>query len=288
MTTDLKEKDAQATTSRQSENDISRYFGEGWEYPRLTQQQEQALAKRCAAGDEEAIRVMVGSNLGLVIAIARNYAGRGVPMMDLVQEGSIGLLTAAKKFDETLQYRFSTYAAYWIRHSIHRYLENQMGLIRVPRHTAQQIRKLQKAASQLRQDGNEPTVENLAQMCEMSVEKVREYLALIPEICSLDAPAGENAQLQQMLEDAQTQQPLQEMVRRELKETMELLLAKLTNRQQQVLHLRFGMADGTCYSFEKIGAILGISKERARQIEKQAIEKLYCLGTDMGLEDFLE
>ena len=125
-------------------------------------------------------------------------------------------------------------------------------------------------------------------MCEMSVEKVREYLALIPEICSLDAPAGENAQLQQMLEDAQTQQPLQEMVRRELKETMELLLAKLTNRQQQVLHLRFGMADGTCYSFEKIGAILGISKERARQIEKQAIEKLYRLGTDMGLEDFLE
>ena len=285
MTTGLYEKEGHSPP----EEDVSGYLGEIRKFPRLTAQQEQELAKRCADGDEEAVRTMVSSNLALVIAIAREYTGRGVPLMDLVQEGCIGLLTAAKKFDYTLHFRFSTYATDWIRQSIRRYLEDQSGLIRVPRHTAQRIRKLQKAAAQLQQLGKEPTAAEMAELSHIPEEKVAQYLALMPEVCSLDAPVGEeDGTLQLFLEDVQAPQPLQELVQRELKDTMEALIAALNQRQQQVLRLRFGMADGTCYSFDKIGQLLGISKERARQIEKQAMDKLHHLGRDLGLEDFLE
>ena len=287
MTIGLKEKDTQAPAPEHSEDDVSGYLRQIRQYPRLTAQQEQELAKRCAAGDEEAVRLLVSSNLALVIAIAREYAGRGVPLMDLVQEGSIGLLTAAKKFDHRLHYRFSTYATDWIRQSIRLYLVNQGSLIRVPRYTAEKIYKLQKAAAQLRQGEKEPTPAAMAELTDIPEEKVQQYLALVPEICSLNVAVGEDATLEALLENLQAPEPLQELVRRELKEILGSLLAKLTLRQQQVLVLRFGMEDGICYSFEKIGARLGISKERARQIEKEAIEKLYRLGSGMGLEDFL-
>lgn len=287
MTTGLKDKDNQASVPRHSEDDVSGYLREIREYPRLTAQQEQELAKRCAAGDEEAVRKLVSSNLALVISVAREYAGRGTALMDLVQEGSIGLLTAAKKFDHSLHYRFSTYATDWIRQSIRLYLVNQGSLIRVPRYTAEKIYKLQKAAVQLRQEGKEPTIPAIAQLSGIPGDKVRQYMELVPEVCSLNTFVGEDATLEALLENLQAPEPLQELVRRELKEIMSALLAKLTMRQQQVLQLRFGMADGICYSFEKIGTKLGISKERARQIEKEAIEKLYRLGSGMGLEDFL-
>ena len=288
MTIGLMEKENQTPMAQRSEDDVSGYLQEIRKYPRLTAQQEQELAKRCADGDEEAVRTMVSSNLALVISIAREYAGLGVPLMDLVQEGCIGLLTATGKFDHTLHYRFSTYATDWIRHSIRRYLENQSGLIRVPRHTAQQIRKLQRASAQLRQMGKEPTAAEVAKISEIPEEKVTQYLSLIPEVCSLDAPVGEDGTLQLLLEDAQSPEPMEQLVRQELKDSMEVLLAELNPRQQQVLRLRFGMADGNRYSFEKIGTMLGVSKERARQIEKQAMDKLYRLGRDLGLEEFLE
>lgn len=287
MTTGLKDKDTQVPTPQQSEDDVSGYLQEIRKIPRLTAQQEQELAKRCAEGDEEAIRKMVSSNLALVISIAREYSGRGVPLMDLVQEGSIGLLIAAKKFDHTLHYRFSTYATDWIRQTIRLYLANQGNLIRVPRYTAEKIYKLQKAAVQLRQEGKEPTVAAISQLSGIPEEKVRQYMALVPEVCSLNAFVGDDSTLEALVENFQAPEPMQELVCRELKTIMEMLLKKLTQRQQQVLRLRFGMADGNCYSFEKIGAKLGISKERARQIEKEAIEKLHRLGTEMGLEDFL-
>ena len=287
MTTGLEEKDIQALAPEHSEDDVSGYLRQIRRYPRLTAQQEQELAKRCAQGDEEAVRALVSSNLALVIAIAREYAGRGVPLMDLVQEGSIGLLTAAKKFDHRLHYRFSTYATDWIRQSIRLYLANQGSLIRVPRYTADKIYKLQKAAAQLRQAQKDPTPAAMAELSGIPEEKVRQYLALMPQVCSLNADAGEDATLEALLENLQAPEPLQELVRRELRQIMGSLLEKLTQRQQQVLRLRFGMEDGRCYSFEKIGAQLGISKERARQIEREAIEKLYRLGSGMGLEDFL-
>lgn len=270
------------------EDDVSGYLQEIRRYPRLTPEQERDIAKRCAEGDEEAIRTMVNSNLRLVVSIAKEYEGRGIPLLDLVQEGSIGLLTAAKKFDYTLNYRFSTYATDWIRQGIRRYIENQSGMIRVPRHTAERIRKLQKAHILLQQNGEETTAANVAKYSGIPEEKVAQYLALIPEVCSLDTPVGEDETLQQMVQNAQAPQPQEELVRRELKQTMDTLLGSLPEREQQVLRLRFGLDDGISYSFEKVGAMLGVSKERARQLQYQAMDRMQKLGENLGLEDFLE
>ena len=272
------------------EEDVSHYLSMIRAYPRLSPEEERDLARRCADGEEDAIRTMVCANLRLVVSVAREYAGRGIPLLDLVQEGSIGLLTAARKFDYTLEYRFSTYATKWIRQGISRCLLNHAGLIRIPAHTAEKIRQVQQAGKLLHQQlEREPTMEEISQYCGIPEKKVREYLSLIPEVCSLDAPAGEeeDSTLQLLLEDLHSPQPHEELVRRELKATLDSLLSTLNQRQQQVLRLHYGMEDGVCYSLDQIGKSLGISKERARQIEHQAMEKLQKQGADLGLEDFL-
>lgn len=273
-----------------AEDDVSQYLAMIRRYPRLTPQQELELAKRCANGDEDAIRDMVCANLRLVLSVAREYAGRGVPLLDLVQEGSIGLLAAARKFDYTLDFRFSTYATKWIRQGITRCILNHAGIIRVPAHTAEKIRMVLQTQKQLHQQlERQPTEAEISRACGISQKKVTEYLRLIPEVCSLDAPAGdeEDSTLQMLLEDIQTPQPYEELVRRELKATLDTLLGMLNDRQKQILRLHYGMEDGICYSLDQIGTLLGISKERARQIEHQAMDKLQKAGADLGLEDFL-
>ena len=274
-----------------AEDDVGYYLQLIRQIPRLTPEEERELAKRCAEGDEVAIRTMVCANLRLVVSVAKEYAGRGVPLLDLIQEGSIGLLVAARKFDYTLEYRFSTYATKWIRQGISRCLLSHAGLIRIPAHTAEKIRQVLQAQKLLHQQlEREPTETEIAQYCEMPEKKVKEYLSLIPEVCSLDVPMGEDedGSLQILLEDLQAPQPHEELVRRELKATLDTLLSTLNERQQQVLRLHYGMADGVCYSLEQIGKLLGISKERARQIEHQAMKKLQEQGAGLGLEDFLE
>ena len=269
------------------QEDMRQFMEDIRQFPRLSVEQERALAQRCAQGDEEAIRHMVSANLRLVVSVAREHAGYGVPMLDLVQEGSIGLLAAAKKYDYTLEYRFSTYATKWIRQGVLRALQKDGELIRVPAHTREKLRKLSAAREALLREGIEPTEALMAQMCDMPAQKVGRLLQLEPQICSLDAPAGEEDTLGVLMEDTLSPQPYEQLVREELAQTMDRLLSMLDERQKWLLRLRFGMEDGHCHSLEQIGILLGVSKERARQIEKQAMDKLKKLGADMGLEEFL-
>lgn len=290
MTSDVTVMDAPVPVSAGDE-DVRQYLHEIHQYPLLTPQEEYELAQRCAAGDTDAIRQMVNSNLRLVVSVAKKYAGYGVPLLDLIQEGSIGLLTAAKKFDYTLEYRFSTYATKWIRQGISRCLADY-GLIRVPAYTAERIRKINAAREVLlRENGVEPTVEQIGEYCDISVAKVKQLLQTNPQTISLDAPIGseEEANLTLLLEDIQSPQPHEALIREELSHQMDSLLSMLPDqRQQDVLKLHFGMVDGVCHSLGEIGKMLGVSKERARQIEQQAIDNLKKLGDSMGLEDFLE
>ncbi len=272
------------------EDEAAQYLQQIRTIPRLTREEELELAKLCAQGDKNAICKMVNANLRLVVSVAKEYAGRGVPLLDLIQEGSIGLLTAAEKFDYTRDLRFSTYATKWIRQGVSRAILNHAGLIRVPIHTAERIRKVLLAQKELQQElEREPELEEIARRSQISVKKVKEYLSLIPELCSLDAPTGEeeDGTLGLLIEDLQAPQPQEELIRRELEHTMDVLLGQLPERERMLLRLRFGMEDDTCYSLEGIGKKLNVSKERARQLEKQAIDKLRMLGEDLGLEDFL-
>ncbi len=273
------------------EDGLGEYLRQVRLIPMLTPEEERLLAVRCAQGDPEAQRTLVNSNLRLVISIAKEYTGRGVPLMDLIQEGNIGLIVAARKFDYRLEYRFSTYATKWIRQGITRCLMNHAGLIRVPIHTAERMRKLMGAKAALMQrSGQEPDLQALSAATGIPADKVEKLLQLIPETCSLDAPAGEDGDstMGQLLADDRVKDPQEALVQAQLLETMDQLLSRLTQRQQTILRLHFGMDDGICHSLEEISGQLGISKERVRQVERQAFDKLKHMGAELGLEDFRE
>lgn len=274
------------------EDDLRQYLQEIRQYPVLTPEQERALAIRCAQGDEEAAAQIVNSNLRLVVSVAREYAGRGVPLMDLIQEGNIGLLVAVKKFDYRLDYRFSTYATKWIRQGVTRCLLNHSSVIRVPVHTAEQIRRVNAIRNSFtQQHAREPELAELSKAADLPEDKVKELLELSPDVCSLDAPAsdGDDASaIGQLVPDGSAAEPIERLAQEQMQHTLSGLLKQLPERQQEVLRLHYGLADGVCQSLEQIGKKLGISKERARQIERQALEKLQKLGDAQGLGDFLD
>lgn len=273
-----------------AETSLSTYLEQISHYPRLSAREEQETAQAIAAGDNTALRRMITGNLRLVVAVAREYEGRGVALMDLIQEGNIGLMVAAKKYDGQLGYRFSTYATKWIRQGITRCLMQHAGLIRVPVHTAQQLRKLLEVRAQyLQKQSGEPDPETLAQSSGIPINRVKKLLQIIPEVCSLDAPAGEDSEttLGQLLPEKSAHDPLESMIQAQLLELMARLMGQLNTRQQTILRLHFGMEDGNCHPLEEIAGLLGISKERVRQIEQQAFKKMKALGEDLGLADFL-
>ena len=270
--------------------DVRQYLSEIRRFPMLTAQQERETAMRCAEGDPEAIRAMVSSNLRLVVSVAREYAGRGVPLLDLIQEGSIGLIAAAKKFDYTRDTRFSTYATKWIRQRMGLCL-NEHGVIRVPAYTAERLKKLAAVTAAFRaEEGRAPTPAELSSRTGFAEEKVQELLRLAPEVTSLDTPVGERGEdtLGTLLPGNESGEPQAELIRRELKELLEGLMAELTDRQRSVLRLRFGMDDGISRSQAEVAKELGISKERVRQLERQAMDRIQRMGEGLGLEDYLE
>ncbi len=255
------------------------YLREIGKVPLLTAQQETELAKRIAAGDEQAKQDLIQANLRLVIAIAKRYAGRGMPFLDLIQEGNMGLIKAVDKFDYTKGFKFSTYATWWIRQAIARAIADQARTIRIPVHMVETIYKITRAQRQLVQElGREPTAEEISDRLEgaLSADRIREIQRINQEPVSLETPIGEedDSHLGDFLEDKEVETPNEYTTKSLLKDELYEVMSDLTEREQKVLKLRYGLEDNHPRTLEEVGKEFNVTRERIRQIEAKAIKKL--------------
>ncbi|GAC1399335.1 MAG: hypothetical protein NVS4B12_06850 [Ktedonobacteraceae bacterium] len=254
----------------------------------LTHAEEIDLAQRAAAGDELSRRKLIESNLRLVIAIARRYTSTGVPLIDLIQEGNLGLMRAAEKFDYQRGCHFGTYATWWIRQAVSRAAGEQSRLIHLPEHVATRLRKVRRIAAQLSQEnGLDPLPEQIAEACSISIDEVVDLLGVIEQPVSLDAPVDEEARysLADTLEDSTTPAPAETASQHLLGEELHRALAMLTLRERAVITLRYGIGDGRSRTLLEVGKELGISRERVRQLEVVALMKLRSVNGSLSLRE---
>ena len=273
------------------EDPVRMYLKEIGKVPLLSAEEEIELAKRMELGDQEAKKRLAEANLRLVVSIAKRYVGRGMLFLDLIQEGNLGLIKAVEKFDYRKGYKFSTYATWWIRQAITRAIADQARTIRIPVHMVETINKLIRVSRQLLQElGREPTPEEIAAEMNMPVERVREILKISQEPVSLETPIGEeeDSHLGDFIQDDNVPVPADAAAFTLLKEQLEEVLGTLTEREQKVLTLRFGLEDGRARTLEEVGKELNVTRERIRQIEAKALRKLRHPSRSRKLKDYLE
>jgi len=270
---------------------VRMYLKEIGKVPLLTPEEEVDLAKRMEQGDEEAKRALVEANLRLVVSIAKRYVGRGMQFLDLIQEGNLGLMKAVEKFDYSKGFKFSTYATWWIRQAITRAIADQARTIRIPVHMVETINKLIRISRQLLQElGREPTPEEIAAEMDITPERVQEILKIAQEPVSLETPIGEeeDSHLGDFIPDEDALAPADAAAFVLLREQLDDVLDTLTDREQRVLRLRFGLEDGRGRTLEEVGQEFGVTRERIRQIEAKALRKLRHPSRSRRLKDFLE
>ena len=272
------------------EDSVKQYLKEIGKYPLLTVKQEQELAKKSKENDKYAAKKLAEHNLRLVVSIAKKYVGRGLNFLDLIQEGNLGLLKAVERFDVDKGYRFSTYATWWIRQAITRAIADQAKTIRVPVHMVETINKLKRVQRQMTLElDREPTEEELAKALNTTEDKVREIIKISLDPLSLETPIGEedDSHLGDFVKDDSSLSPEEYAINEVLKDEISELLLTLTEREEQVIKLRFGLIDGTCRTLEEVGTIFGVTRERIRQIEAKALRKLRHPSRSKKLKDYL-
>ena len=270
---------------------VKAYLKEIGQVPLLSAEEEQTLARAARAGDADARRRLSEANLRLVVSVAKRYAGRGLPFLDLIQEGNLGLMKAAEKFEPDRGFKFSTYATWWIRQSITRAIADQGRTIRIPVHLVEHINRVRKTAGELlRKNGREPTAEEIAVRLEMEPDRVRELLQLAQEPVSLETPVGEeeDAHLEDFIQDEEAGIPVDEAGRQLLRRELMSVLKSLTPREERVITLRFGLDDGRPRTLEELGKEFNVTRERIRRIEAKALRKLRHPSRAKRLRDYLE